>query len=347
MSGSVSGRAAAIDRRRITRTLSRNHAEVSGPGLVGRPDHSMILEVPSVRDPGESVAMTVIRHILFLVGLALAGSMGGAGTTSPTIDAVRTATPAGRISTTLIFRVDDGELRRLPVEGVATREGIRFRGTRRVEDLDVVLAWDWIADLDPRGGGARVLGTFGLLNDSERERRFEVRVDFPLDPLIADASRLGGTVRATLVMDEDGGRVDLPAGEALFSVLLDGRDVRRLHAGPFAMGGAVAGTAVADASFGAPYPSHEASGIDDALGIRNRFQLSAGDQLQFRCDLAVAGDPSNFIRRRPCDPVRIEERDDRLVIDVDGRGKRKSGRGTVSRSGKGTKPQKGPRITFD
>ncbi|MCP4835885.1 MAG: hypothetical protein GY895_14115 [Phycisphaera sp.] len=289
--------------------------------------------------------MIVIRYIMITFGLLLVGAMAGSGTRPIDLDR-STKTPI-RMSTTMVFRVDGGEPRRLPVEGVSSKDGMRFQGTRRVEDLGVVLAWDWIADLDPRGGGARIVGTFGLLNDTDREREFEVRVDFPLDPLIADASRLGGTVRATLVMNDDGGRVELPAGDALFSVLIDGKVVRRLHAGPFAMGGGDSGTAVADASFGAPYPSYETPAINDALGIRNRFGLSARDQVQFRCELTVAGDPADFIRRRPTDPVRIQDRDDRLVIDVDGRGKRKPGRGTVSRSGKGASPKTGRRITFD
>lgn len=305
----------------------------------------MIHEVPSVLDPGESVTMIVIRYIMFIVGLLLWGAM--AGSTGRAIDLDHSAKGPIRTSTTMVFKVDGGEPRRFPVEGTSTKDGIRFQGTRRVEDLGVVLAWDWLADLDPRGGGARIIGTFGLLNDADREREFEVRVDFPLDPLIADASRLGGTVRATLVMDDDGGRVELAAGDALFSVLIDGKVVRRLHSGPFAMGGADSGTAVADASFGAPYPSYETPAINDAIGIRNRFGLSARDQVQFRCELAVTGDPADFIRRRPTVPVRIHDRDDRLIIDVEGRGKRQPGRGTVIRSDRGASPKTGRRITFD
>ena len=327
--------------------LGRNQMfqlEVFGPSWAIKRDHSMMNVDPLVRARRKR-GMIAIRYIMILVGLALVGTTSLAS--NPTIPLDRPAAVPSRVSTTMIFRVGDGKPRRLPVEGVVAKDGIHFRGTRRVEELDLVLAWDWTADLDPRGGGARVAGVLALLNDTSEERRFEVRVDFPLDPLIADASRLGGTVRATLVMNQGGGRVDLPAGEALFSALIDGKTVRRLHPGPFSMGGAQAGTTVADASFGAPYPSFETPAIHDAIGMMNRFSLSGGDQVQFRCELNIAGDPENFIRRRSTEPVRIEDNDDRIVIDVNGRTKRKTSRGSVSRnvssSGKSDKPQ----ITFD
>ena len=289
--------------------------------------------------------MIGIRSIMMFAGLWFVVATSSAS--NPTIPLDRPASAPSRISTTMIFQVDDGKPRRLPVEGVVAKDGIRFQGTRRVQDLDLVLAWDWTADLDPRGGGARVAGVLALLNDTGEERRFEVRVDFPLDPLIADASRIGGTVRATLVMNEGGGRIDLPAGEALFSALIDGKTVRRLHPGPFSMGGAQAGTTVADASFGAPYPSFETPAIRDAVGMVNRFSLSGGDQVQFRCELNIAGDPANFIRRRSTEPVRIEDVDDRIVIDVDGRTRRKTSRGSVSRNEPATGKGGRRRIVFD
>ena len=256
-------------------------------------------------------------------------------------------TVRARITTTMILKVDGEEPRRLPVVGVVGENGVRFKGDRRVDDLQLVLAWDWLADLDPRGGGARIAGVLGLLNDTDRDRRFEVRVDFPLDPLIAESARIGGTVRAILVMDDEGGRVDLPAGESLFTALIDGTPVRRLHPGPIAMGGARAGTAVADASFGAPYPSLESPAVHDAVGMSNCFNLSGGDQLQFGCELMVAGDPADFIRRRSTDPVRIEDRDRRIVIDLDGRPRTKSRRGGVSRNFRDHAGERGPGIVLD
>ena len=311
------------------------------------PDHSMIKMVPLIRVRRKR-GMYVVRSILILVGLVgLVVTGTTARASNPTIPLDRPSAVSTRVSTTMIFRVGDGKPRRFPVEGVVTRDGIQFRGNRRVKDLDVVLAWDWTADLDPRGGGARVEGVLALLNEASEERPFEVRVDFPLDPLIAEAARIGGTVRATLVMNQGGGRIDLPAGDALFSALIDGTVVRKVHQGPFAMGGALAGTTVADASFGAPYPSLETPGIGDAVGFLHRCRLSGGDQIQFRCALDIAGDPGNFIRRRSTEPVRIEDRDHRIIIDVDGRSKRKTSRGSVSRNRPAPKKNEPRRIVFD
>ena len=288
--------------------------------------------------------MIAIRYITAMLGMVVVTTTAMASNPTVALDRKKVA-PAG-ISTTMTLRVDHGKVRRLPVTGQLTGDGIRFRGHRTMEDLDLVLAWDWTADLDPRGG-ARVAGVLALLNDSTEERRFEVRVDFPLDPLIAEASRIGGTVRATLSMNEGGGRMDLPAGESLFTALVDGAPVRGLHPGPFSMGGAEAGTAVADASFGAPYPSFETPPIHDAVGMLNRFSLSGGDQVQFRCALDIAGDPGDFIRRRSTDPVRIENRDDRIVIDVESRTRRTTSRGSVSRNTTSERPNGRRRIVFD
>ena len=248
---------------------------------------------------------------------------------------VAVAMPTGReperqgpvsIRGALELRTQGGPPLIIQITGLRHEEGIRFVGSRRIDDADCTVEYDWIADLDPRGG-ARLTGTASIVNHAPLKRQFDLRVRLPLDPLVTEGTRIGGTVRVTLVMDDDGGRVDLPAGDSLWAAMIDGQPAKTLHRGPFAMGGGAEGTSSADASFGAPYPSYESSAVSDGFGIRHRFRLSGGDEIRFRSDLKLAGDPENFIRRRASGPVRIGERDSRIVIDLGGGSRQRDARG--------------------
>lgn len=247
---------------------------------------------------------------------------------------------------TLELRTQGGPPLIIHITGVRHEDGIRFVGSRRIDDADCTVGYDWIADLDPRGG-ARLSGTATIVNHAPLKRQFDLRVRLPLDPLVTDGTRIGGTVRVTLVMDEDGGRVDLPAGDSLWAAMIDGQPAKTLHRGPFAMGGAAGGKSSADASFGAPYPSYESSAVSDGFGIRHRFRLSGGDEIRFRSDLKLAGDPENFVRRRASGPVRIGERDSRIIIDLGGGSRQRDARGagvTRTRRSQGSSTSKPVRI---
>jgi hypothetical protein len=236
---------------------------------------------------------------------------------------------------TVEVATDGGEPTAFEIEGVATDEGIRFQGSRRDSARQVTISWNWLADLDPRGN-ARLAGLASILNHSAEKREFDVRVAMPLDPLITEGSRIGGRVRVTLVMDDDGGRLDVPIGQAVWSAMVDDEVGKTLHNGPFAMGGTGAGTAVTDANFGAPYPGFEAASVEDGFGIRHHFRLTGGDEARFESELLLGGDEANFIRRRPDGPIRIGGGDDRMVIQMGGA----SGRsGTVRR---GTRTSRSP-----
>ncbi len=155
-----------------------------------------------------------------------------------------------------------------------------------------------------------------MRNHAAEKREFDVRVAMPIDPLITEGSRIGGRVRLTLVMDDDGGRLDVPYGQSVWSAMVDDEVGRTLHNGPFAMGGTGAGTAVTDANFGAPYPGLESASVEDGFGIRHHFRLTGGDEARFESELLLGGDEENFVRRRPDGPVRIGSDDDRVVIRV-------------------------------
>ncbi len=241
--------------------------------------------------------------------------------------------PAGSDQATLRVRVD--EVERVSCSLVAQRsdDGFRFSGRHRLARERCVVSYEWQADLDPRGG-ARIAGWVDVHNETDFERSYELEIRFPLNPLVADRCRIGGTARLELMMDADGGRVGISPGDALWVALVDRDEVKSLHRGPFSMGAAAAGRAIADDSFGAPYPSFDAPSVEDGFGLRHRCRLTGGDRVVFRTDLRLTGEPDDFVRRRPSDPVRIAERDDRIVIDVTGHGNaKKVRRGTVIRSG--------------
>ncbi len=247
---------------------------------------------------------------------------------------------------TVEVATDGGEPTAFEIEGVATDEGIRFQGSRRDSARQVTISWNWLADLDPRGN-ARLAGLASILNHSAEKREFDVRVAMPLDPLIMEGSRIGGRVQVTLVMDDDGGRLDVPIGQAVWSAMIDDEVGKSLHNGPFAMGGAGAGTAVTDAHFGAPYPGLESASVEDGFGMRHHFRLTGGDEARFESELLLAGEEKDFIRRRPDGPVRIGSEDDRIVIQMGGGSTRSSKvtRGTGSNRKATSTPQRTLKIT--
>ena len=231
---------------------------------------------------------------------------------------------------TLAIATDGGGANIIEIDGLATDEGIRFAGSRHDPARNVTVTWNWLADLDPRGK-ARLAGDASVLNHATEKREFDVRVAMPLNPLVTEASRIGGRVRVTLAMDDDGGRLEVPFGQSVWTAMVDDEPGKTLHNGPFAMGGTGAGNAVTDASFGAPYPAFEAASVEDGFGIRHRFRLTGGDKATFESELLLTGDEENFIRRRPDGPIRIAPGDDRVVIQVDGRQRRAT---TIRRSGR-------------
>lgn len=268
-----------------------------------------------------------ISNLLGLVLVATATTDGAhAGSRENAADGGRQGHGTARIvaRATLAIATDGGDASMIQIDGVEDAGGIRFTGSSHDPSRQVTVTWNWLADLDPRGN-ARIVGDASVVNHAESKREFDVTVAMPLNPLVTQASRIGGRVRVTLVMDEDGGRLDIPFGQSVWTAMVDDEPGKTLHNGPFAMGGTGAGDAVTDASFGAPYPAFEAASVEDGFGIRHRFRLTGGDQATFDSELLLTGDEENFIRRRPDGPVRIAPGDDRLVIQMGGNARRSGG----------------------
>jgi hypothetical protein len=221
--------------------------------------------------------------------------------------------------TTVVIDVSiDGEQpRRITSKGVMDGGVLRFAGEHVDSAREFTLTWNWSADLDPMKN-ARLDGEASVWNQSGDRHVFEVQAMFKLDPVIMNASAVGGSVRVTLNMNADGGTLDVPAGDSLWSVLIDDDLVKRLHPGPFMMGGTGSGNAVADANFGAPYPGLVAPSIEEGFRIRHHCRVTSGDRAVFATDLIIGGDPSDFIRRRDVQqPVRVGDTSlERRVIEL-------------------------------
>lgn len=239
--------------------------------------------------------------------------------------------------------VDGGVSRRIVAPGAMVKGALRFVGEHHDPSGEFKITWNWTADLDPRGD-ARLEGKASIHNLTGDRHVYDVRAAFLLDPVISTASRLGGSVRVTLEMDQTGGVIDVPMGESLWEIELDETSARRLHAGPFMMGGGGAGTAVADSNFGAPWPGFDAPAIERGFTIRHRGRITSGDKAIFETVLVIGGDPEHFVQRRDVEsPVRVAgDKNGRRVIEVGKtssvrgmrRNQRNRGRGTAS-SGEG------------
>ena len=121
---------------------------------------------------------------------------------------------------TLAVATDGGGASIFEIDGLATEEGILFAGSRHDPARKVTVTWHWLADLDPRGN-ARLAGDASVLNHADDKREFDVRVAMPLNPLVTNASRIGGRVRVTLAMDDDGGRLEVPFGQSVWTAMVD------------------------------------------------------------------------------------------------------------------------------
>ena len=244
----------------------------------------------------------------------------------------------------LDVRVDDAVAKRIVAPGVMVKGALRFVGEHQDPSGDFKITWNWTADLDPTGD-ARLEGKASVHNLTGDRHVYDVRAAFLLDPVISTASRLGGSVRVTLEMDQAGGVIDVPMGESLWEIELDETSARRLHTGPFMMGGGGAGTAVADSNFGAPWPGFDAPAIERGFTMRHRGRITSGDKAIFETALVIGGDPAHFVQRRDVEsPVRVDGAENgRRVIEVgktnSARGmrndQRNRGRGTASSGGGG------------
>ncbi len=246
--------------------------------------------------------MNVFSMISSILGTLAITAVAVAGTPNDT----KPPTSAGGSPTaTILVSINDQTPRQIVSRGIMDDGVLRFVGEHVDSTQGFTLAWNWAADLDPMGN-ARLDGEASIRNQTGDRHVYDVRAAFKLDPVIMNASAVGGNVRVTLEMDADGGALDVPAGASVWSVMLDEDEVKRLHPGPFMMGGSGSGNAVADANFGAPYPGLAAPSIEEGFQVRHHCRLTSGDRAVFATDLVVGGDPSDFVRRREVErPVRV------------------------------------------
>ena len=305
------------------------------------------VRVPSVQ--GSMRAMNVFSMISSIMGTLAITAVAVAETPS---DTKPPSSSGGSANATILVAIDDQKPRQIISRGVMVDGVLRFVGEHVDSTHGFILAWDWAADLDPMGN-ARLDGEASVWNQTGERHVYDLRAAFKLDPVIMNASAVGASVRVTLEMDEDGGALDVPGGASVWSVMIDEVEVKRLHPGPFMMGGSGSGNAVADANFGAPHPSLVAPSIEEGFQVRHHCRLTSGDRAVFATDMQIGGDPSDFVRRRDVErPVRIGgENPERRVIQIgsssSGRaisGSRRSGnRRPATSAGRGVQIKKNAR----
>ena len=79
-------------------------------------------------------------------------------------------------------------------------------------------------------------------------------MEFPVCPVIANASSMSGMVNITLVMDANGGKITAEQGDAVYRVLADDAIAVQQFYGPFQMSGSAASTASTNSTFGLGSP---------------------------------------------------------------------------------------------
>jgi hypothetical protein len=141
---------------------------------------------------------------------------------------------------------------------------------------------------------AAITSSFTITNTGAGAQNFQVQAFLPIAvPFTATGIR--GSYSASLTDDPataNGATVATQPGEALYAALIDNAVVRTLYSDPFAVsasGGLTA--AVPTSSYGVP--GFEAGpGATINIGIRNRFNLTAGDSVNMTSTLIVIPTPA-------------------------------------------------------
>ncbi|MCA9286512.1 MAG: hypothetical protein KDA22_14910 [Phycisphaerales bacterium] len=156
--------------------------------------------------------------------------------------------------------------------------------------------WSYSADLNPENN-AVISGSMSMLNSSSVTNDYEILVEFPVCPVIANASSMSGMVNITLVMDANGGKITAEQGDAVYRVLADDAIAVQQFYGPFQMSGSAASTASTNSTFGLGSPvATPAIGSDATL--RYKYQMTSGDKANIITMLNIMADPANLV---PCD----------------------------------------------
>jgi hypothetical protein len=176
-----------------------------------------------------------------------------------------------------------------------------------------------LGDADPTlpEGGAMLTGMFEFCNTSPADIDVEFVFDLPLCPLAVGACSIGGSTTVKVTLDDGGGKLSCPAGDALWSAMLDGNVADSLFYGPFQMSGTGKGTPMTYATFGVPIPGKNFNGGAGAFGLRHRFVITPGEKVKFTNLFSVAATPQNLVACGSGDEMKGDLNDDKSIDAID------------------------------
>lgn len=158
--------------------------------------------------------------------------------------------------------------------GVYNYLGSDFQGTW-------LTTWDFNATDSTAVSLVYISGSFTFQNLSLATQVYDVFVDLTTYGSLLPSSLMGGSVGAGLTTDLDGGFLKVwDAVTPMWSAYVDNTEVHGLLLGTNLSAGPVDSASTSEA-FGMPIPNMPGPALGTSLGIRFRFELSAGEQASF------------------------------------------------------------------
>jgi len=140
------------------------------------------------------------------------------------------------------------------------------------------MSWSYLVDQDPF-----ITGTFSLTNDTLLAKAYVVDFSLPISPAIAQ-STVSGQMSGTLTDSNGSGSASMTStgGGAVYTALADGMFVQSLMSNANqTVSSAFGTTSFSGGSFGQGLPPLAGPAINNTIGIRFSFTLSAGDSVSF------------------------------------------------------------------
>lgn len=224
----------------------------------------------------------------------------------------------------LVLQPFDGDPIVLKVYGQRVKEDgrLRFVGSIDRRDGEVLAHWNLVCDPNPHGG-ASIEGVYEIVGPFDGS----ISLELQLDPIVEGLVALKTNAMMRAQTEEAGVVIALPAGEAAWSVLVDGRPAVRHGQGPFSLERRSPGVTnprtwqSGEEEYDEPTVLKEAR---DTLAIRARCILEEGRSVMFNGRVELVGDPVNFRFREELDSEtadsRIPRRPGSISIVVPGAG---------------------------
>ena len=153
-----------------------------------------------------------------------------------------------------------------------------FQGIHSDTTSGTSMSWSYLVDPDPF-----ITGTFSLTNDTLLAKAYVIDFSLPISPAIAQ-STVSGQMSGTLTDSNGSGSASMTStsGGAVYTALADGMFVQSLMSNANqTVSSAFGTTSFSGGSFGQGLPPLAGPAINNTIGIRFSFTLSAGDSVSF------------------------------------------------------------------